>query len=97
MGGGKTMLKLLLQSIPLKICLSILLIETLFLAVIGVFYTSRFNKEIDKAVTDKLLFPAVLMSERALNYSAAIEPDISVKLKSVSRFLMIRSSESPTD
>jgi len=71
MGGGKTMLKLILQSIPLKICLSILLIETLFLAVIGVFYTGRFNKEIDKAVTDKLLLPAVLMSERALNYSAA--------------------------
>jgi len=67
------MLKLIVQSIPLKICLSILLIETLFLAVIGVFYTSRFNKEIDKAVTDKLLLPAVLMSERALNYSAATD------------------------
>ena len=60
------MLKLIVQSIPLKICLSILLIETLFLAVIGVFYTSRFNKEIDKAVTDKLLLPAVLMSETGI-------------------------------
>ena len=67
------MIKLIFQSIPLKIGLSILFIETVFLVGIGFFYTSKFDQEIDQAVVDKLLLPAVLMSERALNYSAATD------------------------
>ena len=67
------MIKLIFQSIPLKIGLSILFIETVFLVGIGFFYTSKFDQEIDQTVVDKLLLPAVLMSERALNYSAATD------------------------
>lgn len=60
----------ILNSIPLKICLSILTIETLLLTIVGVYYTRSFNKEIDEAVLQKLLLPATLMSERALNFDA---------------------------
>lgn len=72
--------KIVRESIPLKICLSILLIETVLLAILGIYYTTTFNNEIDIAVHQKLLLPSVLMSERALNYDAVRERDVMSEL-----------------
>ena len=56
--------------IPVKICLSILLIETILLSIMGVFYVTSFNREIELRVREKLALPGILMSQRALNYDS---------------------------
>lgn len=76
----KDFAKIVRGSIPLKICFSILLIETVLLAILGMYYTTTFNNEIDIAVHQKLLLPSVLMSERALNYDAVRERDVMSEL-----------------
>ena len=55
-------------NIPVKILLAILAIEAVLLMVMGVFYSSRFNQEIDSRIADKLALPGVLMNQRALPY-----------------------------
>lgn len=59
-----------IHSLPVKICLSILIIETILLTLMGFFYTRNFNREIETGVTEKMRLPAVLMSQRALNFNA---------------------------
>ena len=58
------------KQITVKICLSILLIETILLSAMGVFYVRSFNREIDLRVQEKLALPGILMSQRALNYDS---------------------------
>lgn len=58
------------NSIPLKISLSILIIESIMLTLIGVYYSNRFSHEIDLGVSEKMFLPAALMSQRALNFSS---------------------------
>ncbi|HSO08616.1 MAG TPA: hypothetical protein VLR45_01385, partial [Desulfoprunum sp.] len=55
-------------NIPVKILLAILAIEVVLLMVMGIFYSSRFNQEIDSRIADKLALPGVLMNQRALPY-----------------------------
>ncbi len=57
-------------SIPLKICLVILLVETLLFFVMGSYYYNSFSKEIDRQVAAKLIVPGTLMSQLALNFEA---------------------------
>ncbi len=71
---------LIRQSIPIKICLSILVIETILLVVLGLYYTNKFNSEIDLTLQHKLELPAVLMSERALNYDAVRSYEVMSEL-----------------
>jgi hypothetical protein len=59
----------ILHSIPLKICLSILLIEIVMLTCIGGFYSHRFAREVDAYTSEKLALPALLMSDGVLDYS----------------------------
>ena len=58
------------NQISVKICLSILLIETILLSLMGVFYVTSFNREIELRVQEKLALPGILMSQRALNYDS---------------------------
>ena len=58
------------KRIAVKICVSILIIETIVLILLGVFYVRKFNREIDQRVHDKLILPGILMSQRALNYDS---------------------------
>lgn len=58
------------NQISVKICLSILLIETILLSMMGVFYVTSFNREIELRVQEKLALPGILMSQRALNYDS---------------------------
>ncbi|MDP3480595.1 MAG: response regulator [Desulfoprunum sp.] len=58
------------QSIPVKISLAILIIETVLLAVMGIFYSSRFSQEIEQRITEKLALPGILMNQRAMPYDA---------------------------
>jgi PAS domain S-box-containing protein len=58
------------NSIPLKISLSILIIESIMLTLIGVYYSNRFSHEIDLGVSEKMFLPAALMSQRALNFNS---------------------------
>ena len=58
------------NQITVKICLSILLIETLLLSAMGIFYVRSFNREIDQRIQEKLALPGILMSQRALNYDS---------------------------
>ena len=55
-------------NIPVKILLAILAIEVILLMVMGIFYSSRFNREIDSRIADKLALPGVLMNQRAMPY-----------------------------
>ena len=63
-------MKKFFNQIPVKICLSILLIETTLLSLMGIFYVRSFNREIDQRVQEKLTLPGILMSQRALNYDS---------------------------
>ncbi len=56
--------------VSVKICVSILLIETILLSMMGLFYVRSFNREIDQRVQEKLTLPGILMSQRALNYDS---------------------------
>lgn len=56
--------------VSVKICVSILLIETILLSIMGLFYVRSFNREIDQRVQEKLTLPGILMSQRALNYDS---------------------------
>ncbi len=56
------------RSIPIKILLSILLVEVVLLAIMGYFYITRFHQEIDRRIADKLALPGVLMNQRAMPY-----------------------------
>ena len=63
----------ILHSIPLKICLTILITETVLLLLMGTFYINRFWSEIDSSVSEKLDIPRVLMEQRALNFDAVTD------------------------
>jgi PAS domain S-box-containing protein len=56
------------RSIPIKILLSILLVEAFLLACMGFFYSARFNQELDRRIAEKLTLPGVLMNQRAMPY-----------------------------
>lgn len=58
------------QSIPVKISLAILIIETVLLTVMGIFCSSRFSQEIEQRITEKLALPGILMNQRAMPYDA---------------------------
>ena len=58
------------RSIPGKIILAIFIIETVLLTIMGIIYSSRFNREIDERITDKLALPGILMNQRALPYDS---------------------------
>ncbi len=66
----KRLYRRIILSIPGRICISILLIETVLLGLMGFFYTKNFNNEIDTGLLEKIQLPATLMSLRALNFSA---------------------------
>jgi len=68
------------NQIPVKIGLSILLIETALLSIIGVYYVSSFHREIDQRVHEKLILPGMLMSQRALNYDSVENPRVIEEL-----------------
>ncbi|MGI9538196.1 MAG: ATP-binding protein [Desulfocapsaceae bacterium] len=63
-------MKKFFNQIPVKICASILLIETTLLSLMGIYYVTSFNREIDQRVQEKLALPGILMSQRALNYDS---------------------------
>lgn len=58
------------RSLPAKILLAILGIEIVLLTAVGVFYSSRFNREIDRRITYKLALPGILMNQRAMPYDS---------------------------
>ena len=69
-------MKINLRSIPVMICVSILVIETILLSLMGAFYVQRFESEINQRVKEKLTLPSILMSQRALNFDAVNEKKV---------------------
>lgn len=69
-----------LHSIPVKICISILGIETLLLSLMGGYYVHRFYREIDQRVQEKLTLPSTLLSQRAMNYDSVRDLEVISKL-----------------
>lgn len=61
------------NSITAKISLVILVIETVLLGCMGVYYYNHFSGEIDTRVEEKLRQTAELMSQLALNFEAVTE------------------------
>lgn len=61
------------HSIPVKVCLTILIIETVLLLLMGTYYIHRFWNEIDNSVSEKLDIPRILMEQRALNFDAVTD------------------------
>jgi PAS domain S-box-containing protein len=68
------------HSIAVKICFSILGIETLLLSLMGGYYVQRFYREIDQRVQEKLTLPSTLMSQRAMNYDAVRDSEVISEL-----------------
>ena len=66
-------LRLIEKSIILKISLIILLIESTFLVIMGVYYYRTFSTEIDTRLAEKMSLPAALMSQMALNFEAVTD------------------------
>lgn len=64
------------NSITLKISVSILVIQSIVLALIGVYFSNRFAGEIDKHLAEKLVIPAALISQGALNHTCV--DDLSI-------------------
>ncbi|CAK8723572.1 hypothetical protein KKHLCK_12990 [Candidatus Electrothrix laxa] len=68
-------MKKFFSSIPIKICISILGIETFLLTVMGYHYTQKFCEEIDRNLKNKISMPAALLSKRALNLNTVVNID----------------------
>ncbi|MEN8198978.1 MAG: response regulator [Thermodesulfobacteriota bacterium] len=66
-------MKRLFHSIPIKISITILVIESILLALLGTYYVTRFSREIDRGIREKMVLPAALMSERALTYETVVD------------------------
>jgi PAS domain S-box-containing protein len=81
-----------LHSIPVKICISILGIETLLLSLMGGYYVHRFYREIDQRVQEKLTLPSTLLSQRAMNYDSVRDLEVISKLvnEAVVRCFIVR-------
>lgn len=58
------------RSIPVKIGLVLLIVEMVMFTVLGIFYGSRFSREIDSRITEKMALPGILMNQRALSDDA---------------------------
>lgn len=67
-------------SIVTRICLSILVVEGIILSGLGWHYTDYFRKEIDLRISEKLAQPGILMSLRAMNFSAVLDWEVIGKL-----------------
>ncbi len=71
--GSHNPLRLVRKSIIVKISLVILLIESTFLAIMGVYYYKTFSHEIDSRLAEKMRLPGALMSQMALNFEAVTD------------------------
>lgn len=58
------------SSLVFKISFTIIIIETLALTILGIYYVDRFGHQIDEQVKAKVSIPGTLMNQRALNYDA---------------------------
>lgn len=58
-----------LRSIPVRICVSILAIETILLLVTGIYFIQYFNRTIDQKLFQNLRSPARLLSEEVIDGS----------------------------
>lgn len=60
-------------SITAKICISILVIETVLLSLMGIYYINRFWHQIDRRVTEKMALPGIMIVNRALNFESVTD------------------------
>ena len=68
-------MKKFFSHISVKICLSIVGIETFLLAVMGYYYTQRICEEVDRNLKNKISLHASLLSKRDLNIDTVINVD----------------------
>lgn len=69
-------LRLKSPNITFKICIAILVVETLMLGLMGAYYVDRFGQEIETSVDEKMSLPARLMSQRALTFDSVNDHSI---------------------
>lgn len=58
------------SSLVFKISFTIIIIETLALTVLGIYYVDRFGSQIDQHFKAKVSIPGTLMNQQALNYDS---------------------------
>lgn len=58
------------KSLRFKVTLLVITVELLIFSAVGVFYTHRFNQEIDNAIIARLSIPGLLMSRGELSFEA---------------------------
>ncbi|XCN74649.1 MAG: hypothetical protein Q3M24_07895 [Candidatus Electrothrix aestuarii] len=73
-------MKKFFASIPVKICLAVLGIETLLLAIMGVYYARKLCEEVDRNLSNKVSMPATLLSEQVLNLDSGLSLELFEKL-----------------
>lgn len=63
-------MKNIFRSIPFRICISILAIETILLLATGVYFIGYFNRLIDQELSQHLKMPAKMLTEQVIDRSA---------------------------
>lgn len=68
------------HSLAFRVGVSIVIVEIIVLTITGIFYTSNFNAEIDRAIADRIVVPIDLLNQGALELNAVTNQDQMSKL-----------------
>lgn len=68
------------KSLILNISTAVLLVEFLALLSLGLFYTDRFSREVDRAEEDAISLPGELMGRQLLRYESVGDPEVMAEL-----------------
>ncbi|MDZ8117242.1 ATP-binding protein [Pontiella agarivorans] len=82
------------KSLAIKLTIFILLINTVVLSALGVYYSRHFGQYIENQLVAQSLIPGVLMNESSLNYSMVREPEVLERLigRKVDHAMVVRAS-----
>ncbi len=82
------------KSLAVKLTILILLINTVVLSVLGVYYSRRFGHYIERQLASQSKIPGVLMSESSLNYSLVRDTETLGRLigRAVDGAMVVRAS-----
>ncbi|MDF7801348.1 ATP-binding protein [Pontiellaceae bacterium B1224] len=82
------------KSLAVKLTIFILLINTVVLSALGVYYSRRFGQYIESQLAVQSQIPGVLMAESSLNYSMARNTEVLGRLigRGVDKAMVVRAS-----
>ena len=73
-------MKRVFSSLIWKISAIVILLESLILTPLGIYYTNRFSLEIDKRIETQVQLPGILMNRQLLMYKSVSNREIMTEL-----------------